>query len=323
MVKKEVGVSLAINFGMIAILSMLLFLVPNVSMTLLPSLVAGVFMIIPSFASVVTMKYVTKEEFNKYEKSFVNCVIIGSILLYGVMIISLLMKDESIATVVSLGSYIVSIILIFKVLKNGKHLERFNLRFKKNFGGVAKGVGIFVAMFIVMVGLDIFVIKNGSTINTQVIGLLPIVVIQNLFLGFFMFFGEEFGWRYYLQPRLQTLFGKRIGVIILGVIWGIWHMPLCFTLYSPNTPFNCIISHVVFCTTMGVFLAYVYMKTENIFAPILIHLVNNSLAIILNNGSFTQTVETKDLLIGIVVNALIYLPFMFTKEFKAVKVEMK
>ncbi len=38
-------------------------------------------------------------------------------------------------------------------------------------------------------------------------------------------FGEEFGWRAYLQPKLMPLGGRR-AVLILGVIWGLWHWPV-------------------------------------------------------------------------------------------------
>ena len=39
-------------------------------------------------------------------------------------------------------------------------------------------------------------------------------------------FGEEYGWRGYLQEILQIRFGKRIGVILLGIIWELWHFPI-------------------------------------------------------------------------------------------------
>lgn len=121
-----------------------------------------------------------------------------------------------------------------------------------------------------------------------------------------------------MQPRLQNLYGKRLGVIILGPIWAICPLPLCITLYSPESPIYCIIVHVVFCTTLGVFLGYNYMKTENLWAPILIHLLNNSIAPIV--GDLYGIVFTfKTLLYEILFNVILFLPFLLTKEYRSNK----
>jgi uncharacterized protein len=37
--------------------------------------------------------------------------------------------------------------------------------------------------------------------------------------------GEEIGWRGYVLPRLQAKHSALISTLILGVIWGFWHLP--------------------------------------------------------------------------------------------------
>ncbi|MGL5616738.1 MAG: CPBP family intramembrane glutamic endopeptidase [Sarcina sp.] len=316
-VKKEIGISLGINFAIIAVIGLLFFNLPKGDNgTMLVSAAATVFMIIPCFSVMITMKYFSKEDFNKYEASFVRWIIIGSIIIILGLIVILIGKQSDFALLLSLLQYPISLVLIIKALKNGKHLERFNLRFNKNLKWVLIGAVIFISIKLGLLLIGTFILKESISINPTMLGLMPISLIENFFLGFFMFLGEEFGWRYYLQPRLQVLFGKKIGVIILGAIWGIWHLPLCFTLYSPETPINCIISHVAFCITLGIFLGFVYMKTENIFAPIIIHLINNVLAVVLNNGSYTTVITKKDLILSMIINIIIFVPFLFTKEYK-------
>ena len=63
------------------------------------------------------------------------------------------------------------------------------------------------------------------------LALLPL----NFFLVYTAFFGEEYGWRGFFQPILQKRYGKRLGVLILGVCWGLWHLPLNLFYYSPDT----------------------------------------------------------------------------------------
>jgi membrane protease YdiL (CAAX protease family) len=42
-----------------------------------------------------------------------------------------------------------------------------------------------------------------------------------------VYFGEEFGWRAYLQQKLMPL-GPRRAVLLVGVIWAVWHWPTIF-----------------------------------------------------------------------------------------------
>jgi len=53
---------------------------------------------------------------------------------------------------------------------------------------------------------------------------LPMFVVP-FFLVDFVSNGEEIGWRGYVLPRLQARHSALIASLILGVVWGFWHLP--------------------------------------------------------------------------------------------------
>lgn len=56
----------------------------------------------------------------------------------------------------------------------------------------------------------------------------PTIIILTILAGI----GEEFGWRGFALPRLQARYNALVSSLIVGLIWGIWHIPLFF---SPGT----------------------------------------------------------------------------------------
>lgn len=147
-------------------------------------------------------------------------------------------------------------------------------------------------------------------------------ILINFFLSFAAFFGEEYGWRYYLQPLLQKKFGLRGGVLLLGVVWGLWHLPVDFFYYvTPDKGVIMTVSQIITCVTMGIFMAYVYMKTQNIWAPVIIHFLNNNLAPVIT-GTYSadvlqnQSVSWADLPVALVINVLCFGLFLLAKPFR-------
>lgn len=110
--------------------------------------------------------------------------------------------------------------------------------------------------------------------------LLPI----NFFFVWIAFFGEEYGWRYYLQPIMQKKWGKRGGVLLLGLVWAVWHLGIDFMYYTTEYGLQAFVSQIITCVGIAIFFGYAYMKTQNIWVPVIMHYLNNNIAALLNGG---------------------------------------
>lgn len=111
--------------------------------------------------------------------------------------------------------------------------------------------------------------------------------IQGVFLGpvmnFVTCFGEEWGWRGYLLPKLSKRLPLLPTLLISGIIWGLWHAPLTivghnYGLGYPGFPFTGIGMMCLFCITLGVFMSYVTLKTGSCIPAVLTHGAVNGFA---------------------------------------------
>ncbi len=103
-------------------------------------------------------------------------------------------------------------------------------------------------------------------------------------VNMFAALGEEVGWRGAMQPMLNDRFGKRVGRIIGGVIWGAWHWPV-MTLagyeYGLNYWGYPILGMVTFCLftiAAGALEDALYERSKSIWIPSLMHGSINAIA---------------------------------------------
>lgn len=156
--------------------------------------------------------------------------------------------------------------------------------------------------------------------------LMALVLVPNFFLSFLPFFGEEYGWRYYLTPALQGRFGARRGALAVGVLWGLWHLPLNLFFYSPDTSLQSIVLQLVVCVTLGVFFTFAYEKCgKNIWVPVLLHYLNNNMILVWSGTAdiSNQIIGWGDVASAAVQYAIVFLPFLAAKCFKKAESKMK
>lgn len=104
-------------------------------------------------------------------------------------------------------------------------------------------------------------------------------------MNFFTCFGEEWGWRGYLLPKMAKKLPAIPMLFVNGIIWGLWHAPLTaighnYGIGYPGFPFTGIAAMCGFCIVMGIFLSYVTMKTKSCIPAVLAHGGLNSIVAI-------------------------------------------
>ncbi len=115
--------------------------------------------------------------------------------------------------------------------------------------------------------------------NLPAAALLPIMALNTVvigpFLGLIIAFGEEYGWRGYLQTELIQL-GRVRGVFLLGVIWGVWHWPIIWMGYNfPGHPVLGSLAMVALGIVFAYFFAHSVFKSQGVWTAAYLHALNN------------------------------------------------
>jgi len=92
-----------------------------------------------------------------------------------------------------------------------------------------------------------------------------------LVAGFF----EEIGWTGFAYPRMRARFGAVAGAVLLGLLWGIWHMPVIDSLGAAS-PHGAawpayFAAFVVLVTAIRCLIAWAYERTGSVLLAQLIH----------------------------------------------------
>lgn len=121
--------------------------------------------------------------------------------------------------------------------------------------------------------------STGMSLPVLMVVLAAQTILIGPFLGLIVTFGEEYGWRGYLQPALLPL-GKIKAILLLGVIWGIWHWPVIWMGYNyPGHPILGSLLMVLFCIGLAFLLGYAVLKSGGVWIAAFLHaLVNQSFA---------------------------------------------
>jgi membrane protease YdiL (CAAX protease family) len=94
----------------------------------------------------------------------------------------------------------------------------------------------------------------------------------------FFAFGEEIGWRGFLQRELAHLGFWKLS-LLTGLIWGIWHTPLILQgLNYPEHPLAGVGMMIAFTTLLSPLFAYVRTRTKSVIGAAIMHGSLNAVA---------------------------------------------
>ena len=92
--------------------------------------------------------------------------------------------------------------------------------------------------------------------------------------------GEEIGWRAVLQPIMAERHGAVVGTVLVGLIWGYWHLPANLAGYNdPQHPvLTAVLIFPCFTVAFSFVLAWLFQRSGSVWPAALAHAANNNLS---------------------------------------------
>jgi uncharacterized protein len=297
---KQVGTFIGLTFGLTWLLDLLLFLKGGLNSP--AAMIALQFqMLLPAFSAILLGMFFFKDSLinvkNNHSKSrWFTWYYLLFTLLYAAAVILAFIRPEFAQTISSIMLIpgLIGMILVIVLRAVGG---------KDTFASVGMGGGKAKLWFLLGLGIILvtglqtllsWLFKMGKPVDLSalfaqaaLIGMstpifLVVLTVQSLllgpFLGLLITFGEEYGWRGYLQPALLNL-GRVRGVTLVGIIWGIWHWPVIWMGYNyPGHPYLGSLLMVLFSLGLAFVLGYAVLKAKGVWIAAFLHaLVNQSL----------------------------------------------
>ena len=155
-----------------------------------------------------------------------------------------------------------------------------------------------------LIGLGVHLLLGGQAppfiMIREELNLIPLYLVMVVLMPWTGPVGEEFGWRGYALPRLQNKFGALIASLVIGTIWGFWHLP---SFFAPQGVVGAIaaelgliflLPYVLGTIANSVFMTWLYNKSNQsaLIAGIVFHAAINFWApVLLSDSSLTAAQE--------------------------------
>lgn len=286
---------------------------------------AGAQMFYPA-AGVILASLLTQKEGTVLPRKVYIGFLVATAVMMITAIVSMILPQLPWALLYQYPVILFSIVMLVLLLIEKKEVRAsYGLLFTGQKGSKS---GLYMLLFLVLYLIRLFLsyVVNGDMngfvdiFKKPMTYIMMISIIISFFLSFSAFFGEEYGWRYFLQPLLQKRFGLKGGVLLLGLVWGLWHLPLNVFYYSPDTWMISVLLQIITCVSLAVIFGYGYMKTKNIWVPVVMHFLNNNMVVVVTGSADIsgQVYRWIDVPVMLLID-LVFIVFLFTKVYRTPK----
>lgn len=150
-----------------------------------------------------------------------------------------------------------------------------------------------------------------------------LIIIVNTAATAAFAFGEEVGWRGWLLTSLRPL-GTWPALVIIGVVWGLWHAPLILLGYNFARPNLAGLALMVGgCIALSILFGWLRLRTGSLWPAVFAHAALNAsagmlLALVLNGNAPAPDAALVTVLgvSGWIVSGVVILVLIFTGQFR-------
>jgi membrane protease YdiL (CAAX protease family) len=297
---KQVGFFLLLTFGISWGINLLLYLTAGYGNNASALIMLQLQMLIPAASAILLGLFVFKDSriawrtTGRNARMFLLFYLVFT-LVYGVIaVLSLTMPEQGMifsGVGSSFGILGLLVLVALRGLGGRQSFSQAGLHGGKAGQWLVFGLG-FVLFYALLTGLNAL-FGLGQAVDLTVLmgalggpggGLSPGVflllagfqtIVVGPFLGLMYGFGEEYGWRGFLQEQLIRL-GKRRGILLLGLIWSVWHYPVIWMGHNyPGYPVLGSLLMTLYTTGLAFVLGYAMLKTGSIWLVAFLHALNN------------------------------------------------
>ena len=142
-------------------------------------------------------------------------------------------------------------------------------------GWIVLSVTLLPALFLVawLVGssrsgeLEISALEGGLMGSVWVV---LVCFAHNLLLGGSL--GEEIGWRGFLLPALLQRMSPLAASVVLGVVWGLWHLPIDLAAGFGLQGVGAVLARVIYAVPVSILFSWFYLRTGgSLLIALLLH----------------------------------------------------